>query len=440
MTCDTTEALAAHMCELVQFYMLPELTEDLDSVQLDASHFASHHLLLVQDLPKLYDMVQNFLAKNDDKGYEELRLKLLLLICELTASPTIYQLQDENLLQNASKLAGKLSRSWWETTDSPILKYYEHKLTRATWKRQLGAVHGFARYLDLRYSEKSKLPTQMLNFALSVGLNVRECYDPAYKQLAVQIFSVILKYSDASHIQELNVHSVIYEHAFKDAYNLDSPEAITAVWNCLYLCLDHFIELDPFTWNQCDDMLERLIQNISMASSPKTSICLLQFIIRLGYYFTINRTDLEAAMAMELTDPKQLEICREVCLSLNASTSYRWAKPILQMLVLESEKLLQSADVCAKLLDQMLRCYLVCILPIPLEALHYHLTEFYAKFVAVLLECLTTHDRASSVLVCVERFLEIFSFQVANCSVQKLPSDLIEFVDAFNKIRYKISE
>jgi len=48
---------------------------------------------------------------------------------------------------------------------------------------------------QLRYGNKSRMPTQMLAFALSVGLNVRECYDSIYKQLGVKIFSVMLKYS-----------------------------------------------------------------------------------------------------------------------------------------------------------------------------------------------------------------------------------------------------
>ncbi|XP_026834514.1 uncharacterized protein LOC6552502 isoform X1 [Drosophila erecta] len=366
---DTTEALVAHMCELVEFYMLPELKEDLDNIQLDTCQFESYHSLLIQDLPKLYDLVQEFLQKSGDAGHEELRVKLLLLICELTASPTIYQLKDDsdNLLRNANELARKLSSYWWESTDVQVLKYYERKLHRDCWKKQLGAVHGFGRYLELRYRRKSRMPTQMLAFALSVGLNVRECFDPIYKQLGVNIFSILLNFSDPKDIQELNVHSVIYDHALKDAYNMESIEAIDSVWNCLYLCLDHFVDLDAFTWNQCDDMLNRLIQNVTMASSPKISICLLQFIIRLGYYFTINRSDVESALAVDISEPDMLAACRDQCLALNVSTSYRWAKAILQMLVLESDKLLQGVEVCTALLEQMLRCYLVCIMPIPLE-------------------------------------------------------------------------
>lgn len=75
MTCDdTTEALATHICELLEFYMLPELKEDLDNIQLETSQFDSYHSLLIQDLPKLYDLVQEFLLKSGDAGHEEVVL------------------------------------------------------------------------------------------------------------------------------------------------------------------------------------------------------------------------------------------------------------------------------------------------------------------------------------------------------------------------------
>ncbi|XP_034663412.1 uncharacterized protein LOC117898267 [Drosophila subobscura] len=442
MTWDTTEALAAHMCDVVQFYMLPELKEDLDSVQLEPSHFESYHALLTHDLPKFYDLVQEFLQKTNNSGHEELRVQIVMLLCELTAAPTVYQLKAEsrNLLRNAHKLGRKLSETWGESMDTHILKNYEKKLHKDCWKRQLGAVHGFARYLELRYTKDDKMTTQMLAFSLSVGLNVRECYDFVYKQFGVQIFSIMLKHGDHKDIQELNIHSVIYDHALRDAYNMDSIEATTAIWSCLYLCLDHFIDLDAFTWNQCDDMLERLLQNVTMSSKAKNSICLLQFITRVGYYFTINRGDIEAALATDLTQADQLATCQDVCSSINSSTSYRWAKSILQMLVLESDKLLQGPDVCVELLGQMQRCYLVCILPIPLQALHVHLPEFYTKFVAVLLECMVTHKTAPSVKKLVLRFIEIFSFQLKNCALQQLPSDLEEFVDALKSIQRTISK
>lgn len=118
----------------------------------------------------------------------------------------------------------------------------------------------------------------------------------------------------------------------------------------------------------------------------------MHFITKLGYYFAINKNEITAALSSDLTKSNQLTECLQVCASLNVCTNYRWAKSILQMLVLESEKLLRSVDAATKLLVEMQRCFLVCVLPIPLQALHAHLQEFYAKFVAVLLEGLTVHQ------------------------------------------------
>lgn len=145
-------------------------------------------------------------------------------------------------------------------------------------------------------------------------------------------------------------------------------------------------------------MLERLIQNVTLSSDAQMSICLLQFITKLGYYFTLNNDEVCAALASDITQPSQLDACREICNSLNVCTNYRWAKSILHMLVMESEKLLQGPKVCAELLNAMLRCYLVCILPIPLPALNIHLQEFLTKFVAILLQSLAEHDNAEGVL------------------------------------------
>jgi len=145
-------------------------------------------------------------------------------------------------------------------------------------------------------------------------------------------------------------------------------------------------------------MLERLLHNVTLSSNAQLSICLLQFITQLGYYFAINRSEVKESLATDFSQPDQLAACREVCSSLNVATNYRWAKGILQMLVLESEKLLQGPDVCIQMLNAMQRCYLVHIVPIPLPALNAHLREFFTKFVAVLLQCLVVHDKTEPII------------------------------------------
>ncbi|XP_023170986.2 uncharacterized protein LOC111599551 isoform X2 [Drosophila hydei] len=432
MASDTNESQLAFISEQVQICMLPSLNADLDEVQTLPVHFEAYHSMLEQELPKLYDLLQ----RNEDVllnniAYPEIRAQLVLLLCELTASPTIYTLNGEceQLLQNANELLRKLSPFWRNAEENLIFKYYEKKLHKDCWKRQLGAVHGYVRYLEHRHINNIQMPTQLLTFSLAVGLNVRESFQSEYKQLGVRILTLILKDG------QLNVQGVIYENVFRDVQSMESIGATICNWDCLCLCLDHFIELDSFPWNQCDDMLERLIQNVSLASSTEMSISLMHFITKLGYYFAINKNEIQAVLTADLTEPNRMTDCLEVCASLNVCTNYRWAKSILQMLVLASEKLLGSVDAAAQVLVEMQRCYLVCVLPIPLQALHIHLREFYAKFVAVLMECISVHKDSKLLQKLTDQFVQIFIYQLKHGSTGKEgPCNLKNYLTALENL------
>ncbi|XP_034489186.1 uncharacterized protein LOC117792950 [Drosophila innubila] len=414
MRCEENERKLSLICDQVQLCMLPALKNNLDEVQLLPAQFESYHTLLQQELPRLYDLLQQNKEIFSNALNQELRAQLVLLLCELTASPTIYKLdaEAEYLLQNANQMLRKLMSICQNDEHSYIFNYYEQKLHKDSWKRQLGAVHGFVRYLEYYFTNDNKMSTKMLRFSLAMGLNVRECYHSDYKQLGIRVFSRMLSHSYAADIQQLNIQGVIYENLLRDAYTMDSEEVTMSVWNCLCQCLDHFTELDSFTWNQCDDMLERLLHNVTLSSNAQLSICLLQFITQLGYYFAINRSEVKESLANDFSQPDQLAACREVCSSLNVATNYRWAKGILQMLVLESEKLLQGPDVCIQMLNAMQRCYLVHIVPIPLPALNAHLGKFFTKFVAVLLECLVVHDKTEPIIQLTQQFIDIFIYQL----------------------------
>ncbi|KAH8310673.1 hypothetical protein KR044_002487 [Drosophila immigrans] len=383
-----------------QLCMLPALRENVDEVQLLPAHFESYHLMLRQELPRLFDLLhKNEEIFSNNSFYKELRTLLVLLFCELDAKSTLYKLDDAaNLLQTANRLLKRLKTVSQRGEEAAIFNYYEQKLSKDCWKRELGAVHGYERYLEHYCDAEAKMSKKLLTFSLAVGLNVRECFQPEYKLLGVRIFSRMLSSSHGADIQELNIQGVIFEHLFRDAYTLDDVELTTAVWSCLCQCLDHFTTLDQYTWNQCDDMLERLIHNVTMASSSQMSLNLLQFITELGFYFTINRREVKESLESDFSQPEKLAACCEVCASINVCSNYLWAKSLLQMFVLESEKLLQSVDVCSKLLSAMQRCYLVCIFPIPLQALNVHLREFLTKFVSVLLECLVVHEKAQPIV------------------------------------------
>ncbi|XP_030370085.1 uncharacterized protein LOC115620801 isoform X2 [Scaptodrosophila lebanonensis] len=385
----------ANLADLVEICMLPALKENLDQLRLEPEHFGNYRAHLKAHLPILYDLLQSTedtWLNGADPAQKQLRANLVLLLCELTAVKDILELEirDKFVLDNANKLLNKLSQRLDSDVQAQIIKYYEEKLHKDCWKRQLGATHGFIRYLE-----------------------------------------------DATKLQDLNIHGVIYDDVFRDTYNMDGHtlEGKKAVWNCLCLCLDHFTLMDRFVWNQCDDMLERLLHIITLSSGAETSICLLPFITKLCYHFSINRNEIETKLADDLTQSEALTECREVCMALNSYTSYRWAKSILQMLVLETEKLLQGIEICCSMLLEMLRCYLVCILPIPLQVIRMHLHEFFYKFPSSLMESLAVHSFEPRITMLVRQFIYTFVFQLKNGSYTNLPDDLQKFLIAFESLK-----
>lgn len=68
-------------------------------------------------------------------------------------------------------------------------------------------------------------------------------------------------------------------------------------------------------------------------------------------YFAINNRELEEKLKTDLTQMNCLKDCRLTFSQNTSYTSYRWAKSILQMFILESHKLKQSPDICLKLLN-----------------------------------------------------------------------------------------
>lgn len=80
MESDTNQRQLTFISEQVQLCMLPALKENLDDVQLLPAHFESYHSLLRQELPKLYDVLQqneHILFK--DNSCQKVRLKLVHL-------------------------------------------------------------------------------------------------------------------------------------------------------------------------------------------------------------------------------------------------------------------------------------------------------------------------------------------------------------------------
>lgn len=70
------------------------------------------------------------------------------MLCELSAPETVYLLDRPELIDNAERILNKFPSISLEVQDR-ILKYYQSKLHKDAWKKQLGAVHGFVKYLKV---------------------------------------------------------------------------------------------------------------------------------------------------------------------------------------------------------------------------------------------------------------------------------------------------
>ncbi|XP_017489092.1 PREDICTED: uncharacterized protein LOC108377345 [Rhagoletis zephyria] len=393
---------------------VPVLKQDLDDVPLQSDHFNEYRNVLELQLPILYDLLQQkqeWIFGSDEPEACETLANLLVLLCEVTAQNTIYGLSHESIERNGNRVLREHIPLQRMVVERIIFEFYQKKLRKDVWKRQLGSIHGFLRFLQLQYSGQM-LPKQWVHFCLSVGLTVRESHDPTCKKIGVLIFQLILNSGDFSHLQKQNIHSVIYDSAYKDVDFLDSVEAATDTWNCLYTCLRFFEDLDSFNWSQLDDLMEKALKNITMASNNLVSLCHLQFVIKFGAYFVINQNDILYHCEADLNDPNTLEQCRAICATNNSYTIFRWAKDILNMFNVNSYKLMQDKEISQKFLLELHKCYLVCILPIKLEIIGPHLITFMEKFTSVLMEAINAHRMDIEIIKLTRATLETFALQL----------------------------
>lgn len=94
--------------------------------------------------------------------------------------------------------------------------------------------------------------------------------------------------------------------------------------------------------------METLIRNIALSPNSEISICLLKFLARLAVYFSSNRIELER---MVLQNGNELREYRILAAGNTGYNIYRWAKQILELFVLDSNKLMPSAKICELLLQ-----------------------------------------------------------------------------------------
>lgn len=180
--------------------LLPEFDQEIGNQQIDRDDFKLFVYGLNQNLRLLFDIInknRDLLFKKIDET-KPFRIAFVLLLCEQTSDGDVpFQTDDKSLLDY---LCGLVRKHLHEVLDDKkiydgVLDTYKSKLRTNIWKKNLGAVYGYERFCQARYSHpKSRLSAADGLFMLSVGMILVEYFEPLYKHIGIKLFGVLLNF------------------------------------------------------------------------------------------------------------------------------------------------------------------------------------------------------------------------------------------------------
>lgn len=185
--------------ELTQLCQIPELITDIDAQQIEDAHFIEFKKVLDENLHLLFDLIQQhesvLFAKTTET--EIFRKGFVILLCEQSADNVPYKTDQLVLQQNVSHLTGK----WFQCILNDknifalVLQHYKTLIKVDLWKRNIGAIFGFHRFCQLYYSSASVLQMNDAFFVLATGTLLLEHYEPTYKELGIDLYSILMTFS-----------------------------------------------------------------------------------------------------------------------------------------------------------------------------------------------------------------------------------------------------
>ncbi|XP_055903769.1 uncharacterized protein LOC129939685 [Eupeodes corollae] len=426
--------------DLIKSSSVPDLTVDLDNTPIDSENFDEYRKLLEVQLPLLFDFIhQNeelLLAKDYNEDVLEIKGRLLMLTTEITAHNTMYKIRNEQFLRVFDEF---IEKNFYKILDKEVeeyvLKHYTQYLKADVWKRHIGTVHGFGRFLELKVSNGCKLPIKWVNFSLSVGLTLRECHLPVYKELSTSIFQTIISHSDSKEIKELNIPEVIFEAVLKSVRTVDSVDGTNDIWKCLCDCLDFKDDIDSYEWDMTDEMMENLLGSLKNSSNNDVVICLLSFIPKIINRFTLNRKEIEEFLARDYDSlsGKDFQQFRLECSKINSCAPHRWALYILKLFLAESHKFLGSVTICEKMLQRFHICYLTCLYSISVEIMNINLLKFFEKFSTILMEAIAAQKETPRIRELVQQIYQTFVCHLEASGLEGVLKDFQPYHKAFKQ-------
>lgn len=185
--------------ELVQLCLVPELTTDIDTQQIEPAHFVEFKRILDENLHLLFDLIQQCesVLFDETTDTQVFRKHFILLLCEQSADNVPFKSEQLILQQNVKHLIDKWFRKILneKCIFELVLQHYKTLLKVNVWKKNIGAIFGFHRFCQLNYKSSNDLHMNEMFFVLATGTLLLEHYEPMYKQLGIDLYNILLSFS-----------------------------------------------------------------------------------------------------------------------------------------------------------------------------------------------------------------------------------------------------
>ncbi|KAJ6633399.1 hypothetical protein Bhyg_16816, partial [Pseudolycoriella hygida] len=407
--------------ELLQLCLLPELITDIDSQLVEPEHFKEFKRHLDENLHLLFDLLQQheeclFVNATETQTF---RKYFVLMLCEQSAENALHRTDDLMVQQNIAHLIEK----WFRKIVSEksvlelVLQHYKMCIKVDVWKKNIGAIFGFHRFCQLNYKSNNELKITEIFFVLATGTLLSEHYEPQYKQLGIDLFNIMMTFSNKSDILTANIHHAVYATCSLNIPKIQDHKCSVELWKCLYKCLEIDVSWKRTSdWHKVDQLMMDLLRSIAFEGNLSRSTILFYFAAQFAALPSGKKSLLGALNHLSRGDNKNGESVPKVDWSLlrreyreiDSFIVYKWVKKMLLLIGNQNMFCGDSFEVACNL-QAIHLTYIIWIFSIPLVLVSSPILDMLTKLVPSLLECYKRYKTDQSVSEVVDEIRELFT-------------------------------
>jgi hypothetical protein len=384
---------------LAKSCLLPPLNFDLDSNPIAESDFKEFQIIFSDNCHLLLDILHQNLHLLTQQAYDnqtiQLRINLVLLMCEQTEENPYFQTKDRILLNTLKKVTLDHLDDFEDSIFHKLIQHYIASLNKSLWKRQLGMIHGFPMFCQIFLKHKSKLVNcDNVMFILSVGSNLVAHYEPHYKTIGFKIYLHLMTLCDREHLKKYNIHSVIFNEAFPMIQRSNELNYNRYLYETLY----HVVVIEDSVikntdWCNFDKVMSKLITHFSLESDVDLSNLLLYNIFIFCCIGHENFTPkLHELHSQDVIECEMYFNALEEKFRKQNRRAMRWSKKLMEMLTRESCKIFSNADNAFFVLKMFNLIYLCVFFGFDEKDFRETLAEFTQKFILILMRAANVYS------------------------------------------------